>query len=346
MATIKQIAQKAGVSRRTVDRVINHRGAVRPETAERIQKIIDELDYKPNTAGQTLAAGRKKIKLAFCSVKGKKSVIHEEIRKGAFQKARELEQLGVNVQFYIVDRDHPLKKDEINQILEEFHCDGLAVVPGDEEIIHLLIQKAETMKIPIIFYNTDQTKFKRNYYVGCNYVKAGQMAAGLIGLGVTQSMEVGVFTIGSEEVVLGHPSYTDRVKGFEKEIHNKYPLIEVVDHYFLGHDVFDYFENTKKAVLEHPNLGAIYLVNPGDYSVCEAIKKVIGDKKIRLITNDLTKEIIPFLKERIVSATISQDPESQGRIPLQILFNLLVLGKEPDQEVFYTDLNIYIPQCL
>ena len=48
MATIKEIAALAGVSRGTVDRVLNDRGAVNPETAEKIRKIAKELDYKPN----------------------------------------------------------------------------------------------------------------------------------------------------------------------------------------------------------------------------------------------------------------------------------------------------------
>ena len=47
MATIKEIAALAGVSRGTVDRVLNDRGAVNPETAEKIRKIAKELDYKP-----------------------------------------------------------------------------------------------------------------------------------------------------------------------------------------------------------------------------------------------------------------------------------------------------------
>ena len=54
MATIKEIAALAGVSRGTVDRVLNDRGAVNPETAEKIRKIAKELDYKPNRAGLVL----------------------------------------------------------------------------------------------------------------------------------------------------------------------------------------------------------------------------------------------------------------------------------------------------
>lgn len=37
--TIKEIAEKAGVSRGTVDRALNNRGRVNPEVAERILRL-------------------------------------------------------------------------------------------------------------------------------------------------------------------------------------------------------------------------------------------------------------------------------------------------------------------
>ena len=43
MITIKQIAELAGVSRGTVDRVINQRGAVNSETEAKIQEILKRL---------------------------------------------------------------------------------------------------------------------------------------------------------------------------------------------------------------------------------------------------------------------------------------------------------------
>ena len=63
MATIKEIADLAGVSRGTVDRVLNKRGSVNPQTAEKILEIAQALDYKPNRAGLVLAAQKKNLKL-------------------------------------------------------------------------------------------------------------------------------------------------------------------------------------------------------------------------------------------------------------------------------------------
>ena len=63
MATIKEIADLAGVSRGTVDRVLNNRGSVNPQTAQKIMEIVHALDYKPNRAGLVLAAQKKNLKL-------------------------------------------------------------------------------------------------------------------------------------------------------------------------------------------------------------------------------------------------------------------------------------------
>ncbi len=57
-ATIKQVAKMAGVSTQTVSRVINDRPDVAPETRERIQQVIDELDYQPSALARSLIQQR------------------------------------------------------------------------------------------------------------------------------------------------------------------------------------------------------------------------------------------------------------------------------------------------
>jgi LacI family transcriptional regulator len=57
-ATIKQVARASGVSTQTVSRVINDRPDVAPETRERIQQIILELDYQPSALARSLIQQR------------------------------------------------------------------------------------------------------------------------------------------------------------------------------------------------------------------------------------------------------------------------------------------------
>jgi LacI family transcriptional regulator len=57
-ATIKQVAKASGVSTQTVSRVINDRPDVSPETRERVQQIIKELDYQPSALARSLIQQR------------------------------------------------------------------------------------------------------------------------------------------------------------------------------------------------------------------------------------------------------------------------------------------------
>lgn len=52
--TSKEIAELAGVSRGTVDRALKGREGVNPKTKERILKIAEENNYKPNLIGKAL----------------------------------------------------------------------------------------------------------------------------------------------------------------------------------------------------------------------------------------------------------------------------------------------------
>ena len=56
--TIKIVAERAGVSIATVSRVINDQGSFRPATAERVQKAIAELNFRPNVIGRSLRTAR------------------------------------------------------------------------------------------------------------------------------------------------------------------------------------------------------------------------------------------------------------------------------------------------
>jgi LacI family transcriptional regulator len=56
-ATIGDVARAAGVSAMTVSRVINDKRNVREATRDLVLRVIDELNYSPNAAARTLAAG-------------------------------------------------------------------------------------------------------------------------------------------------------------------------------------------------------------------------------------------------------------------------------------------------
>ncbi|WP_206245365.1 LacI family DNA-binding transcriptional regulator [Novosphingobium terrae] len=60
-ATMGDVAQKAGVSLKSVSRVINNEPHVSAKLRARVQAAIDALDYVPDTAARSLAGGRNFI---------------------------------------------------------------------------------------------------------------------------------------------------------------------------------------------------------------------------------------------------------------------------------------------
>lgn len=59
--TISDIARKAGVSKTTVSRVLNHRPDVDEETRKKILKIIDEFNYSPSYSAKSLSTGKRNL---------------------------------------------------------------------------------------------------------------------------------------------------------------------------------------------------------------------------------------------------------------------------------------------
>ena len=55
---MRDIAKIAGVSSATVSRVINNSSLVRPATAEKVRKVIQELKFVPNGSATTLKYGK------------------------------------------------------------------------------------------------------------------------------------------------------------------------------------------------------------------------------------------------------------------------------------------------
>jgi LacI family transcriptional regulator len=57
-ATLEDVARVAGVSSKTVSRVINNEANVAPDTAERVKQAVTKLNYVPNSAARSLSRGR------------------------------------------------------------------------------------------------------------------------------------------------------------------------------------------------------------------------------------------------------------------------------------------------
>ena len=80
--TIKMIAERAGVSIGTVDRVLHDRPYVKVEVRERVLRVMEELDYHPNRMASALATSGTPRKLALVQPEWEEGFVRDEMDAG------------------------------------------------------------------------------------------------------------------------------------------------------------------------------------------------------------------------------------------------------------------------
>lgn len=338
MSTIKEIAYLAGVSRGTVDRVLNNRGAVNPETAQKIRDIADAVNYVPNRLGKRLAIKKKQLKFG-CVLFGSTSSnpYFEDVVSAINRKSLDLEDYGVEVELRFSSLQDP--DDMLRQIdeLVRLGANGLVLTPMDDprlaEKIDILWQNG----IPVVTIDSDLPASKRLAYVGSDSLASGRTAANLMALFTNGRAEIGVI-IGSEQV----KNHVDRVAGFNDYIAEKNLNMNVVDTVANHDDDIESYKNAAALLERHPQINALFLAAAGTAGACKALMDTGYAGKLAVISFDTIPYTRRMIREGIISATIGQQPEVQGRRALDILLDYLGMGLSPHKQCYYTRTEIYI----
>lgn len=346
MATVKEIAEKCGVSIGTVDRVLHNRGRVNPATRQRVLETAEQLQYVPNRAAQSLAVRKKKLHLGFIAQRHEAHPFFDDINQAARKKAEELKEFGVTVSFlhndiYVSEDGFLRAALTIPEDVDLDSLDGLAS-PGPTSA--LIREDGTRRNIPVVYYNIVPPEHDGILSVSCDYFKSGTIAAGLCALTGGDHAKIAIITEGQSNHQV--ESYHRRVEGFRHRIEEGYPYCEIAAPLFI-HNEPDYDERLLRDFFrDNPEITAVYLVNPGNYDVCRIIRELDPEKKVSIITNDLVPVQEEMLRNGIISATITQEPEKQGAMPLDALFRYLAFGELPENKIYHTQLDIRIASNL
>ena len=130
--TIRQIAEAAGVSRGTVDRALNNRGRIRPEVAERVRQIAEEMGYKPNQLGRALSMSKNNIKIGVI-LQGAETPFMKEVMKGVEEARADVDILGGTVLIHTIE--HQSAEDVLFAMekMRQEEVSGIAMVPLEAE---------------------------------------------------------------------------------------------------------------------------------------------------------------------------------------------------------------------
>ena len=127
-ATIDDVAALAGVSRKTVSRVLNREPKVRPATRERIERAIAELRYQPNSPARRLA-GKRTYLLGLMYNAGSSYVT--SLQNGALEACRDEH---FDLLIHPCEYDDPNLLEVIDELVSSPKVDGLLLTPPIADI--------------------------------------------------------------------------------------------------------------------------------------------------------------------------------------------------------------------
>jgi LacI family transcriptional regulator len=131
--TIRDVSRLAGVSIKTVSRVINHQQYVSDEKRARVLAIMAEIGFQPSQAARALAGHRSHQIALICDNPNPWYVY--EVQAGVRERCG-LDDIRMIAQPY--DRASPSLLDDIVSLIDQAHPDGLVLTPpacDDQRVI-------------------------------------------------------------------------------------------------------------------------------------------------------------------------------------------------------------------
>lgn len=336
MPTIKDIASVAGVSRGTVDRVVNNRGRVRPETERRIREALELLNYTPSKAGRGLAMKKKNTKFGFIFfVNNGTHLYFKDVEDGIRSKAFEYEEFGITVDVQYTKSDDIAQEISLLESYKAQGYSGVAIMPVDDPAIANKIDEMTACGIPVITIGSDVSNSSRIAHVGNNYFQSGKIAAGIMNLICNGSANIGIVS-GSSNILC----HNERINGFKTRLEEAYPRLRIIDTINNHDDDIEGYIRIKEMLCSHPEIDALFLATAGIYGICRYI--IETKKALPIVCYDCLPQTRQLIIDGVITATIDQDPYSQGKIAMELLFNNAVSGMPPEHAYYYTEPRVAI----
>lgn len=130
---IEDVAEAAGVSMKTVSRVLNQEPNVREETRNRVQAAVEKLQYKPNPSARSLAGQRAYVVALIYDNPSSNYLM--EVQGGVLDACRASH---YNLVLGPVAYDHPDCIAHVVDLIQHSRSDGLVLTPPLTDNVKLL----------------------------------------------------------------------------------------------------------------------------------------------------------------------------------------------------------------
>jgi LacI family transcriptional regulator len=310
---IADVAQQAGVSAATVDRVIHSRPGVKPHTADHIMAVIERMENGGSNITPVTEVHLNNLCFDIILPIGTNAffdILEEEIREYANRPAN----IGLSIRVHRIKGFDP---DALAETIERIsrQTDGIAIVAIESPQVREAVNRAVQKGIPVVTLVSDLSGSRRMGYVGLDNRAGGRTAGYLMGRFLTGHVGTVLMLAGSPRL----RDHEEREMGFRRVLSERFDDLKIITFLEDRDDDETAYQQVKKILEQHPDLVGIYDIGAGTRGIARALEEAGRGTDIVFIGHELTRYSREFLINDVMDAVIDQVPRKEARMLIDML---------------------------
>ena len=334
--TIEKIAELAGVSRGTVDRVIHGRDGVKEEVRLKVNEILEETGYRKNKSDKKEAKRKSYKQIAVIMPKNMDSYF-SNMRDGIDHELERYEELSL--EYYYCNELHVDMMISILSYVSSQKADAIAIRGFNHPELCACLNKISGSGIPVVLFDSDIKGVNALCKIREDAAKSGRIAASLLAKSIDNRGDVAIIA-GFDEIDIQHL----RESGFREKADRDFPEISVCPTvYTYDQDVIAY-DKTLQLLLENPELKGLFCLAGTLPSIMKAVLDSGRSGSLKIVCYNASSGIVEYIKDGTISFVLDINPYYQGEQVIRVLYQYLIHGQLPEEALINTPVLIGIDE--
>lgn len=300
--TIADLAQKAGVSVATVDRVLNGRHPVRVETAQLVYEAAQAIGFRATTLiRRRIEADEKPEVTLGLILQRPDQAFYQHFKVEAERAAAKA--LGARIRL-VIDFLPAQDPTETAQRLTAMRgrAAAIAMTSIDHHRVTEAVLDLKSHGVPVVALLSDFAQGVRHGYIGLDNLRAGRTAACQIAQTIRPTDDRPQVAV----LVGGHRWHGHELReaGFRSYFREHAPWVEVLDTLVTLEAPELSHETVLTLLARRGRLAGIYSAGGGMEGAIRALREEAPGRRIAVVVNELTDESRPALADGLLSLVI------------------------------------------
>lgn len=315
---VKEIALQAGLSTATVDRVLNDRPNVSPQTRRRVRDAIEELAAQE---GQLSSRGRR---LFIDVVVEAPARFSRKIREAADGVLDDFRPAVLRPRFTFAETMTAANCAAILERIRKKGSQGICLKAQDTAAVRAAIDGLTASRIPVVAVFTDIPHSGRLAYAGLNNASAGRTAAYMM-LKALPAGRATILTTLSQHAFQGEEQ---RFRAFRSELLKARPEARLVDASGGGGLNSATSQEVSGKLRGIGELAGVYSMGGGNLAVLKALETA-GLRPPVFIAHDLDEDNLELLRDGRLTYVLNHDLQADMRAAFRHILAFHGIGMPP-----------------